>query len=123
MSTVNQKDEFTEDTRRRKKRKASGSPTLPTLQKTGPSELPPETQVHPRHSHKNTIPVIIGGVDDKIKTWRQLMGELGQYLPGLKVSSIKVLPKGDFVIIGDSLQDVRSVFLKPSKQTKYQPKV
>ena len=43
---------------------------------------------------------------DKIKTWRKLMGELRQCLPGLKVSSIKALPKGDFVIIGDSLQDV-----------------
>ena len=34
------------------------------------------------------------------------MGELRQYHPGLKVSSIKALPKGDFVIIGDSMQDV-----------------
>ena len=52
------------------------------------------------------IPVIINGVNDKIKTWRQLMGELRQYHPGLKVSSIKALPKGDFVLVGDSLQDV-----------------
>ena len=67
------------------------------------------------------------------------MGELRQYHPGLKVSSIKALPKGDFVV-GDSLQDViilqsetkmkaalgqkvKSVFLKPSKQIKYQPEV
>ena len=34
------------------------------------------------------------------------MGELRQYHPGLKVSNIKALPKGDFVMIGDSLQDV-----------------
>ena len=34
------------------------------------------------------------------------MGELRQYHPSLKVSSIKALPKGDFVIVGDSLQDV-----------------
>ena len=34
------------------------------------------------------------------------MGELRQYHPGLKVSSIKALPKGDFVLVGDSLQDV-----------------
>ena len=34
------------------------------------------------------------------------MGELRQHHPSLKVSSIKVLPKGDFVIVGDSLQDV-----------------
>ena len=142
MSSVNQEDEFTEVARKRKKRKATSSPTLPTLQKTGSSEHPPETPVRPRPSPKNTIPVIISGVDDKIKTWRQLMGELRQYHRGLKVSSIKVLalPKGDFFVVGDSLQDViilqsetkmkaalgqklRSVFLKPSKQIKYQPKV
>ena len=34
------------------------------------------------------------------------MGELRQYHPGLKVSSIKALPKGDFVLVGDSLQDL-----------------
>ena len=106
MSTVTQEDEFIEVTRKHKKRKASGSPALPTLQKTGSSELPPETPVRPRPSHKNTIPVIISGIDDKIKTWMQLMGELREYHSCLKVSSIKALPKSDFVIIGDSLQDV-----------------
>ena len=50
--------------------------------------------------------MIISGVDDKIKTWRQLISELRQYHPTLKVSSIKALPKGDFVIVGDSLQDI-----------------
>ena len=44
MTSVSQEDEFMEVTHKRKKRKASGSPTLPTLQKTGSSELPPETQ-------------------------------------------------------------------------------
>ena len=106
MTSVNQEDESTEVARKRKKRKATRSPTLPTLQKTGSSEHPPETPVRPRLSHENTIPVIISGVDDKTKTWWQLMGKLRQYHPGLKVSSIKALPKGDFVIIGDSLQDV-----------------
>ena len=93
-------------THKHKKRKASGSPTLSTLEKTSSSEPPPETPVHPRPSHKNMTPVIISGVDDKIKTWRQLMGELRKYHTGIKVSSIKGLPKGDFVIIGDSMQDV-----------------
>ena len=106
MLSVDQEDEFTEVTRKRKEHKASGSPTLPTLQKTVSSEQPQETPVRKRPSHKNTIPVIISGIDEKIKTWRQLMGELRQYHAGLKVSSIKALPKGDFAIIGDSLQDV-----------------
>ena len=34
------------------------------------------------------------------------MGELGQYHPSFKISRIKELPKGDFVVIGDSVQDV-----------------
>ena len=106
MTSVNQEDEFTEVTRKRKKRKASGSPKLPTLQKTGCSEPPPETTVRPRPSPKNTIPVIISGVDPKFKNWRQLMGELKQYHSSLKVSNVKELPKGDFLIIGDSIQDV-----------------
>ena len=34
------------------------------------------------------------------------MGELRQYHPCLKVSNVKELPKGDFLLIGDSIQDV-----------------
>ena len=103
MTSVIQEDEFTEVIHRRKKRKASGAPTLTTLQKTGSSELPPETPIRPRLYPKNTIPVIISGVDPKIKNWRQLMGELRQYHPCLKVSNVKELPNGDFLLIGDSI--------------------
>ena len=34
------------------------------------------------------------------------MGEQRQYHPSLKVLSIKELPKGDFIVIGDSMQDM-----------------
>ena len=34
------------------------------------------------------------------------MGELRQYHPSLKITRIKELPKGDFLLIGDSVQDV-----------------
>ena len=34
------------------------------------------------------------------------MGELRQFHPSLKVSQVKELPKGDLLIIGDSMQDV-----------------
>ena len=34
------------------------------------------------------------------------MGELRQYHPCLKVSNVKKLPKGDFLLIRDSIQDV-----------------
>ena len=55
-------------------------------------------------SLKNKIPVILSGVDGKLKNWRTLMGELRQFHPGLKVSHIKELPKGDFLVIGDSVK-------------------
>ena len=106
MPSVNQEDEFTEVTGKLTKRKATSSPVLPTLQKTGSSEHPPETPVHPKLSYKNKIPMIISGVDSKFKNWRQIMGKLRQYHPSLKVSSIKELPKRDFIVIGDSVQDM-----------------
>ena len=34
------------------------------------------------------------------------MGELRHYHPSLKVSSIKELPTGDFIVIGNSMQDM-----------------
>ena len=34
------------------------------------------------------------------------MGELRKFHPSLKISQIKKLLKGDFVVIGDSVQDV-----------------
>ena len=66
----------------------------------------PSTPVRPKPYRKNTIPVMISGVDEKFKSWRKLMGELRQYHPSLKISRIKELPKGDFIAVGDSMQDV-----------------
>ena len=66
----------------------------------------PRTPVRPKPSIKNSIPVILSGVDEKFKNWTTSMGELRQFHPSLKISQIKELPKGDFVIIGDSVQDV-----------------
>ena len=67
------------------------------------------------------------------------MGELRQFKPSLKISQIKELPKDDFVVIGDSVQDVIilqseskvkaalgknvKVSLPKAFQTKYKPKV
>ena len=34
------------------------------------------------------------------------MGESRQFHPSLKISQIKELPKGDFLVIGDSVLDV-----------------
>ena len=46
------------------------------------------------------------GVDEKFKNWRSLIGEWRQFHPSLKISQIKELPKGNFVVIGDSVRDV-----------------
>ena len=107
MSSINQEDEFTVVTRKRKKRKATSSPTRPTLQGTRSSEQPPETPLRPKpSSFRNTIPVILRGIDEKFKTWRSVMGELRQHHPSLKISQVKKLTKGDLPVVGDSVQDV-----------------
>ena len=106
-SSVTQEDGFTEITRGRKKRKASRSPTFPSQPKPGCSEPPLGTPVHPKPNLKNKIPAILSDVDKKFeKKWRSIIGELRQYHPSLKVSQIKELPKGNFLVIGDSVQDM-----------------
>ena len=93
--------------RKRKKRKTTSSPTLPpTLQRTRSSELPPETPTRPKTStYKNQIPVILSNIDEKFQTWRQVMGELRQHHPSLRISKVKALQKGDLLVVGDSPRD------------------
>ena len=71
-----------------------------------PSHPKPGTPVRPKPNIKNTIPVTLSGVNEELKNQRKLMGELRQFNPSLKISQIKELPKGDFLRIRDSLQDV-----------------
>ena len=47
------------------------------------------------------------------------MGELRQYHPSVKVSQFKELPKGDYLVIGDSVQDV--VILQSETKMKAAP--
>ena len=118
MSSANQEGEFTEVHRKRKKRKTSSSPTLPsTLQRTRPSELPPETPTRPKTTtYKNQIPVILSNIDEKFQTWRQVMGELRQHHPSLRISKVKALQKGDLLVVGDSPQD--AVILQSESKMK-----
>ena len=115
MSLVNQEGEFTEVHRKRKKRKTSSSPTLPsTLQRTRPSELPPETPTRPEtSSYKTQIPVILSAIDEKFQTWRQVMGELRQHHPSLRISKVKALKKGNLLVVGDSPQDATILQSEP----------
>ena len=104
MSSDSQEGEFKEVHRKRKKRKTASSPTLPpsSLQRTRSSELPPETPTRPKTStYKNQIPVILSNIDAKFQTWRQVMGELRQHHPGLRISKVKALQKGDLPVVGD----------------------
>ena len=99
--------------------KASGSPTLPSQPKPGSSQPPKGTPVRPKPNHKNTIPVILSGVKEEFRNWRQLMGELRQFHPRLKISQIKELSKGDFLIIGwDSEQDLDTIILQSESKMK-----
>ena len=108
MSSDSQEGEFMEVHRKRKKRKTASSPTLPpsTLQRTRSSESPSETPTRPKTSTlKNQIPVILSNIDKKFQTWRQVMGELRQHHPSLRISKVKTLQKGDLLVVGDSPQD------------------
>ena len=107
MPSVNHEDEFTEVNHKRKNRKATRSPTLPsTLQRNMSSEQPPETPTRPKPStYKNTIPVIFSGIDAKFQNWRSIMGEQRQHHPSLKISQNKELTKGGLLVVGDSPQD------------------
>ena len=118
MSSANQEGEFTEVHRKRKKRKTSTSPTLPsTPQGSRSSQPPPETPTRPKTStYKNQIPVILSNTDKKFQTWRQVMGELRQHHPSLRISKVKALRKGDLLVVGDSPQD--AVILQSESKMK-----
>ena len=87
MSSVSQGDGFIEVTGGSKKRNSSTSPNLPNQHKP---ESPLGITVRPKPYRKNMIPVII-------KNWRKLVGKLRQYHPGLNISTIKEVPKGDLL--------------------------
>ena len=108
MSSITQEDGFTEVIARSVKPVAHlrFQASLSQAGKPGSSEPPLGTPVRPKPNLKNKILVILNGVDGKFKNWRSIMGELKQYYPTLKVSQIKELPKGDSLVIGDSVQDV-----------------
>ena len=67
-----------------KKRKASGSPSVPSASQ-------PTT---PPTSYKNRTPLIATGIDPKFKTPIQIMSELRQYHPSLRDFQIRQSSKG-----------------------------
>ena len=77
-----------------KKRKASESPSLPP---TSQPTTPPST-------YKNRTPLITMDIDLKFNKSIQIMSELRQYHPSLRVFQIKQSQKG-WIFIGDTPKD------------------
>ena len=77
-----------------KKRKASRSPSFPPVSQ--PTTLP--------SSYKNMTPLIAMGIDPEFNTPIQIMSELRQYHPSLRVFSIRQSSKG-WIFIGDTPKD------------------
>ena len=103
------KDGFTiVDRRRQKKRKAKHSPLLHTPP-GGSSTSAPGTPTRPKPSnfdYPNSVPVIFRDADPKFQSVKQVMSELREYQPELRVSRVKDLPNRGLFIIGNTPRDV-----------------
>ena len=77
-----------------KKRKASGSPSLP----------PASQPTMPPSNYKNKIPLLTTGIDPKFNTPIKIMSELRQYHPSLK-SFTNQSDKNGWIFIGDTPKD------------------
>ena len=89
------------DRRRQKKRKAEHSPLLHTPPGNSATSTP-GTPTGPKLSNFNypdTVPVIFRDADPNFKTVKQVMSELSQYHPELRISRVKDLPNKGFFII------------------------
>ena len=105
------KEGFTLVDRKRQKRKAEHSSLLHTPPRSS-STSTPGTPTRPKSSnfdYPNTVPVIFRDADSKFKTVKQVMSELSQYHPELRVSRVKDLPNKGFFIIGNAPRDIRTL--------------
>ena len=97
---------------KKRKRKASGSPSLPPASQ-------PTTQPT---SYKNRTPLIATGIDPKFKTQIQIMSELRQYHPSLRVFQIRQSSKG-WIFIGDTPKDFAILQSETKMKQVFGPKV
>ena len=95
-----------------KKRKASGSPSLP----------PASQSTTPPTSYKNRIPLIATGINPKFKTPIQIMSELRQYHPSLSAFQIRQSSKG-WIFIGDTPKDFAILQSETKMKQVFGPKV
>ena len=92
-----------------KKRKASGSPSLP------PASQPPTSP----SNYKNRTPLIATGIDPKFYTQIRIMSELRQYL---RVYQIKHTRKG-WIFKGDTPKDFAILQSESKMRQLFGPKV
>ena len=95
-----------------KKRKASGSPPLPSASQP---TMPPS-------NYKNKTPLIVTGIDPKFNTPIKIMSELRQYHPSLRVLQIKQVKNG-WIFIGDSPKDFAILQSETKMKQVFRPKV
>ena len=96
------------DRKRQKKRNAEHSPLLHTPRGScSASSSGSPTRPKPSNfNYPNTVPVIFRDADPKFTFVKQIMSELSQYHPELRVSRVKDLPNKGFFIIGNTPRDV-----------------
>ena len=95
-----------------KKRKASRSPSLP----------PASQPTTPPSSYKNRTPLIATGIDRRFNTPIQIMSELRQYHPSLRVFQIRQSSKG-WILIGDTPKDLAILQSETKIKQVFGPKV
>ena len=110
MATPEQdKEGFTlVDRKRQKKRKAEHSSLLhtPPGSSSVSSSGSPTRSKPSSFNYSNSVPVIFRDADPKFTSVKQVMSELSQYHPELRVSRVKDLPKQGFLIVRNTPRDV-----------------
>ena len=96
------------DRKKQKKRKAEHSPLLhtPPGSSLASSSRSPTRPKSSSFNFPNQVPIIFRDADEKFKSVKQVMSELSQYHPELRVSRVKDLPNHSFLVVGNTPRDV-----------------
>ena len=96
------------DRKKQKKKKAEHSPLLHTPPGSSSASSPgsPTRSKPSSFNFPNQVPIIFRDADPKFKSVKQVMSELSQYHPELRVSRVKDLPNQSFLIVGNTPRDV-----------------
>ena len=96
------------DRKKPKKRKAEHSPLLhtPPGSSSASSSRSPTRPKPSSFNFPNQVPIIFRDADEKFKNVKQVMSELSQYHPELRVSRVKDLPNRGFLVVGHTPRDV-----------------